>query len=358
MRRHGRQSIGGAARASRGASTGPAQVAIAVARRAAIAVGAAFAAGCASPVAPPAAAGAAGTPPVVVAPPAPAGVIRLLPAVPPPAAQAAAPIAPQPVPPTAEHPHAQEIATIRRHHLRRLDDKLNVAPQVLADGCRYESDISTRPPRLRVALTFDDGPEPGQTEQILAVLEKYNITAAFFMIGEKMQRHPDLVARVRDAHHQIVGNHSWNHPNFHEISPALQAEEVLREDALLSAGGTDAHKLFRYPFGNASCETNALVRARGYRIVGWHIDSCDWAFEKTGAVDFQEATSCGVLPQYRADYVGHVASAVRARNGGIVLMHEIHPNTVARLEDVVRQLLAEGYTFGTVLDADFETSLR
>ena len=263
-----------------------------------------------------------------------------------------------PTPAPTEHAHSQEIATIRRHHLQRLDDKLNIAPQVLIDNCRFESDISTRPPQKRVALTFDDGPEPGQTEQILAVLARYNITAAFFMIGEKMQRHPELVARVRDAHHQIVGNHSWNHPNFHEIAPALQADEVLREEALLGAAGAPPQKLFRYPFGNSSCETNTLVHTRGYRIVGWHIDSCDWAFEKTGAVDFQEATSCGVLPQYRADYVGHVVSAVRARNGGIVLMHEIHPNTVAKLEEVVRQILADGYTFGTVLDADFEPSLR
>lgn len=268
-----------------------------------------------------------------------------------------APPAP-PVPANMEHPHAQEIATIRRHHLKRLDDRLNIAPQVLADNCRYESDIPTRPPRQRVALTFDDGPEPGQTELILAVLARHNITATFFMIGEKMQRHPELVALVRDAHHQIVGNHSWNHPNFHDISVQAQADEVLRGDALLATDGAAGPKLFRYPFGNASCETNALVRARGYRIVGWHIDSCDWAFEKTGAVDFQEATACDVLPQYRADYVGHVVSAVRARNGGIVLMHEIHPNTVAQLEAVVRQILDDGYSFGTVLDADFAPSLR
>jgi peptidoglycan/xylan/chitin deacetylase (PgdA/CDA1 family) len=274
------------------------------------------------------------------------------------AAAAIPPVPPLPPLPPGEHPHAQEIAAIRQHHLKRLDDKLTIAPQVLADACRYESDIATRPPGRRVALTFDDGPEPGQTEHILAVLEKYGITATFFMIGEKMQRHPELVARVRAGHHQIIGNHSWDHPNFHDISVAQQADEVLREEALLAPGPTDAPRLFRYPFGNASCETNALVRARGYKIVGWHIDSCDWAFEKTGMVDFQEATACGVLAQYRGDYVGHVVSAVRARNGGIILMHEIHPNTVNKLEEVIEQILAEGYAFGSVLDADFQASLR
>jgi peptidoglycan/xylan/chitin deacetylase (PgdA/CDA1 family) len=101
-----------------------------------------------------------------------------------------------------------------------------------------------------------------------------------------------------------------------------------------------------------------LVRARGYKIVGWHIDSCDWAFEKTGSVDIKEAISCGVLPQYRNDYVGHVVSAARARNGGIILMHEIHPNTIKKLEEIITQLRADGFVFGTILDEDFQQSLR
>jgi peptidoglycan/xylan/chitin deacetylase (PgdA/CDA1 family) len=327
---------------------------------AALVLAGALAGGCAGPRTPVASA-AATVPAVQPALPATAPAPVAPSASPPRAAVGAGPAGSTPSAPAvplAEHPHAREIAAIRQHHLDRLHEKLTVEPQVLAQSCRYESDIATPPPERRVALTFDDGPEPGQTEAILAVLEKYNISAAFFMIGEKMQRHPELVARVRAGGHQIIGNHSWNHPNFHDIGVAQQADEVLREDALLAPALADAQKLFRYPFGNASCETNELVRAHGYRIVGWHIDSCDWAFEKTGSVDFQEATSCGVLPQFRSDYVGHVVSAVRARKGGIVLMHEIHPNTVARLEEVVRQIRAEGFEFGTVLDADFQASLR
>jgi peptidoglycan/xylan/chitin deacetylase (PgdA/CDA1 family) len=272
-----------------------------------------------------------------------------------PAAESAAAAAPT----AASTARERETADIRRHHLQRLDDKLASTAQALQESCRYESDIATRPPKGRVALTFDDGPEPGQTEHILSVLQKYDIPAVFFMVGAKMQRYPELVAKVRASGRQIIGNHSWDHPNFHDIAPAQQAQEVLREEPLLAgAGGQIGAKVFRYPFGNASCETNALVRARGYKIVGWHIDSCDWAFERTGSVDFKEATSCGVAAQYHGDYVGHVVSAVRARNGGIVLMHEIHPKTVARLEEIVLQIRGEGFAFGTVLDEDFQDSLR
>ena len=249
---------------------------------------------------------------------------------------------------SSEHSLEEESAHIRKHHLKRLDDRLTIDPKILEQTCRYESDISTKPPTKRVALTFDDGPEPGQTEYILEILKKYNISAAFFMIGQKAQQHPELVEKVRAANHQIIGNHSWDHPNFHDISAAEQAEQVLRNETLLA---NDLQpRLFRYPYGNSSCETNELVHSRGYKIVGWHIDSCDWAFEKTGSVDIKEAISCGVLPQYHNDYVGHVVSAARARNGGIILMHEIHPNTIKQLEAIITQLLADGFTFGTILD--------
>lgn len=257
---------------------------------------------------------------------------------------------------TKAHAHEGETAEIRRHHLKRLNDRLTLEPKILQQTCRYESDIQTRPPKRRVAFTFDDGPEPGQTEHILSVLKKYDISGAFFMIGEKVQQHPELVEKVREAGHQIIGNHSWDHPNFHDISSTEQTAQVLRNETLLAKDLQP--KLFRYPYGNSTCETNEFVRSRGYKIVGWHIDSCDWAFEKTGSVDIREAISCGVLPHDYNDYVGHVISATRARNGGIILMHEIHPNTIKKLEEIIVQLKGEGFSFGTILDDDFQQSMR
>ena len=257
---------------------------------------------------------------------------------------------------TKGHSREEETAKIRKHHLKRLDDRLTIEPKILQQTCRYESDIQTRPPKKRVAFTFDDGPEPGQTEYILEVLKKYDVSAAFFMIGKKAQEHPELVAKVHAAGHQVIGNHSWDHPNFHDIDKAEQTAQVLRNETVLASDLQP--KLFRYPYGNSTCETNELVRSRGYKIVGWHIDSCDWAFDKTGSVDIKEAISCGVLPHDYNDYVGHVISAARARNGGIILMHEIHPNTIKKLEDILVQLRAEGFTFGSILDEDFQQSMR
>jgi peptidoglycan/xylan/chitin deacetylase (PgdA/CDA1 family) len=176
------------------------------------------------------------------------------------------------------------------------------------------------------------------------------------MIGKKAQEYPELVAKVHAAGNQVIGNHSWDHPNFHDIDKAEQTAQVLRNETILASDLQP--KLFRYPYGNSTCETNELVRSRGYKIVGWHIDSCDWAFDKTGSVDIKEAISCGVLPHDYNDYVGHVISAARARNGGIILMHEIHPNTIKKLEEIIVQLRAEGFTFGSILDEDFQQSMR
>jgi peptidoglycan/xylan/chitin deacetylase (PgdA/CDA1 family) len=153
-----------------------------------------------------------------------------------------------------------------------------------------------------------------------------------------------------------VANHSWSHPNFHDINAVQQADEIVRGDSLLA--DADAPKLFRYPYGNSSCSGNALVRQRGYKIVGWHIDSCDWAYDKSGTVDAREALTCGVTPQYRNDYVGHIVAAARARKGGIILMHEIHPRTVRQLDSVIEQLLAAGFVFSTVTSPEFQDSLR
>ncbi len=253
-------------------------------------------------------------------------------------------------------PPAEEIAQIRHHHIKRLVERLTVEPGELERSCKYESEIATAPPINRIALTFDDGPVPGGTEHILNVLKKYGISATFFMIGQKAAQHPELVAKVRAAGHLVIANHSWSHPNFHDISTAAQTEEFLRDDAIVTL--SNPVKLFRYPYGNSTCETNTLVHLHGYQIVGWHIDSCDWAFEKNGKVDAKEAISCGVLPQYRDDYVGHVVSAARARRGGIILMHEIHPRTLSALESVIQQLIASGFVFGSIVDPEFRTSLR
>jgi len=256
----------------------------------------------------------------------------------------------------ASSAHALDSATMRLHRLHHLDVKLSTDAADLRARCRYESEISTVAPAKVLALTFDDGPEPVQTEHILDVLRRHHIKATFFMIGEQVKRYPELVAKVTAEGHHLIANHSWDHPNFHSIDVADQTLQVEKTEQELA--GIMTHKFFRYPYGNSTCETNDYLHKLGYKIVGWHIDSCDWAFDKSGEVDAKEAATCGVLPQYEKDYVGHVLSAMRAHNGGIVLMHEIHPNTLKKLEEIIELALADGYSFDSIDAAEFVGAMR
>ncbi len=262
-----------------------------------------------------------------------------------------------PAPAASATAAAGHVATMRHAHLVRLQERLDKPEEELHRTCRFESDIATLPPEGVVALTFDDGPEPGHDEAILATLARHKVPATFFLIAEKAQAHPELVAQLRELPGAVIGNHSWSHPNFHDIPVDVQAREVDNADVLLHAD-LGAAPLFRYPYGNATCETNELVHAKGYRIVGWHVDSCDWGFDGARGLTPAEALSCGVLPAYRNDFLGHVVASVRAHRGGIVLMHATQHISVDNLEALITRLEAEGYRFSTPAAADFQTSLR
>ena len=254
--------------------------------------------------------------------------------------------------------HARSHAETMRHtHLVRLQEHLEKPEEDLHRTCRFESDIATLPPEGVVALTFDDGPEPGHTEEILAVLARHQVPATFFLIAEKVKAHPELAAQERALPGAVIGNHSWSHPNFHDIPVDEQTSEVDRADALLHAD-LGATPLFRYPYGNSSCDTNERVHTMGYRIVGWHVDSCDWGFDGAKGLTAAEALSCGVLPAYRQDFLGHVVASVRAHRGGVVLMHETQHISVDNLDALIVKLQAEGYRFSTPAAPEYAASLR
>ena len=252
----------------------------------------------------------------------------------------------------------KDLATdlIRHYRFNHLQDKSEANQDVLKDQCRYESEVSTAPPKGKVILSFDDGPNPQQTPYILDILAKHNVPGSFFLVGHRVKQHPNLVEKILATRTHVIGNHSWDHPNFHEISSEEQIDEVLKTKEILPS--PIGQLFFRYPYGNSTCDANKFIHQQGYKIVGWHIDSCDWAFDSHGFVDSKEALSCGVLPQNTHNFVNHVVSSIRAHNGGILLMHEIHPSTVRQLEEIVIQLKNSGFIFTTVEDSAFIPVMR
>lgn len=122
------------------------------------------------------------------------------------------------------------------------------------------------------ALTFDDGPHPKWTPQLLALLERHRAKATFFVVGEMARRHPELIEQIAQAGHAL-GNHSWNHPSFPRISNKERISQIWRCERLIAS---HSNKLFRPPFGDTNWWTLAMLRQRGYRVICWDGAGVDW----------------------------------------------------------------------------------
>ena len=177
-----------------------------------------------------------------------------------------------------------------------------------------------------IALTFDDGPDPVNTPQILRVLADYKVPATFFMMGSHVSENPQVAQSVLSAGHAI-GNHTWSHLE----TPPDPAAEVQRTDALMQSVLGFTPTLFRPPFGNLTNGVATQAIAQNDAVVLWSSDPTDWAMPGTDKI---------------IDTVVNQATP-----GGIVLMHDgggDRTQTIAALPTIIRQLKARGYTFVTV----------
>ena len=202
----------------------------------------------------------------------------------------------------------------------------------------------------RIAITFDDGPV-ATTSEVLAILRRHDVPATFFVNGSKITSTTrDIAADIVADPLFILGNHTYSHPNMKNVSVDKAASEIDRTaDAIASVGGSPS--FFRFPYGASSCTTANMVRERGYHVTGWHIDSADWCFAAGGGY-CSESTFRYVPDQFRGDMRGFVLSQARSRNGGVLLFHDIHRNTINNLEDIIVALIDEGFTFTSLDDVD------
>jgi peptidoglycan-N-acetylglucosamine deacetylase len=179
-----------------------------------------------------------------------------------------------------------------------------------------------------IALTFDDGPWPTTTTQILDILKKNNIKATFFWVGRYLQTHPELGKQVAEAGHAI-GNHSWSH-QYYKYNEDGAARELDRTTSLIQELTGVKTSMFRPPGGILNNGLAAYAQKKNYTVVMWSADSLDWRTTKQSLMQ-------NVMRQ--------------ATSGGIVLMHDGGGNrssTVEALPDIIAQLRKEGYTFVTV----------
>ncbi len=179
-----------------------------------------------------------------------------------------------------------------------------------------------------IAMTFDDGPSATLTPKLLDLLAAHHIKATFFVIGENVAEHSEIVERAAHEGHEI-GNHSWSHPNFAKMSDEGVRRELRRtEDAIKSAIGARP-TLLRPPYGSLTARQKRWIHDEfGYQIILWDVDPLDW--KRPGA-----AVVCNrILKETRA--------------GSIVLSHDIHPGTIEAMPRTFDQLEAKGFKFVTV----------
>jgi peptidoglycan/xylan/chitin deacetylase (PgdA/CDA1 family) len=205
----------------------------------------------------------------------------------------------------------------------------------------------------RVALTFDDGPNPATTPQVLEVLRAHGVPATFFINGKNVSSEATeaIVADVVADPLFHLGNHSWSHPNMTTLSAGTAADQIDDNTAVIEAAGGEP-TYFRFPFGSANCSLAQAVRDRGYKITGWHVDSADWCFSTGTPGSCPASRFKWVDDDVRNDMLGFVMRQVRQRDGGIVLFHDIHQYTADSLERVIETMEDEGFTFVGLDDTD------
>lgn len=169
----------------------------------------------------------------------------------------------------------------------------------------------------KVGLSFDDGPYPGLTEKYLEVLTRYEVTATFFMVGERVRWFPELAQKVT-AQGSEIGSHSQKHARLdQEEAAAVLADLQAAAGEIKRATGQQV-RLFRPPYGRYS---QALLAAAGQvnqRVILWSVDPRDWE---------------DPLPEVIAQQV-----LAKARDGAIIILHEGHKNTLEALPAIIAGL--------------------
>ena len=181
-------------------------------------------------------------------------------------------------------------------------------------------------------LTFDAGYENGCTEQVLDTLKKHQVRAAFFLVGNYIERNADLVRRMVEEGH-IVGNHTMHHYDMSRLSgkETFSKELTDLEDLFRQTTGKELPKFYRPPQGVYSQDNLKMAKELGYKTVFWSLAYVDWLNDKQPT---REEAFRKLLP--------------RTHNGAVVLLHSTSKTNAEILADLLTQWENLGYRFGTL----------
>jgi len=192
-------------------------------------------------------------------------------------------------------------------------------------------------PVKSVALTFDDGPHPRFTEQVLAILRKYGLKGCFFEVGYvlgkmdgagglKLLPGADISRKVMEAGH-LLANHSYSHPLLPRLPEAERNLEIDKTNTILERISGRKTELFRAPYGARTKSIVDRVVAEGMRSVMWNVDGQDWADP------IPESIAMRILHQ------------LNEQQRGVIVRHDIHQQSVLALSPIIEELMRQNYTF-------------
>lgn len=239
------------------------------------------------------------------------------------------------------------VAFLRKHYNREtlLRDYGVIEPYPMSMKDSDREVFGRDLPAKTVVLSFDDGPHKAYTDEIVAILKRYDVPGVFFEVGHNLgqidaQGQPKLgtlapISRRLMEDGYAVGNHSLTHAQLSRTSGDALRSQVLDTDRLLRAVDAERAPLFRFPYGARNAEGLQLLREAGLKSIMWNIDSMDWADPVPDSI------------------VQRVLDQVAKEQRGIILFHDIHDRAVKALPQILDKLIADGYQFAGWNGRDF-----
>ena len=187
---------------------------------------------------------------------------------------------------------------------------------------------------MTVALTFDDGPNPTYTPELLDGLKERGVHATFFLIGSQVEEYPELARRIAEEGHQI-GNHTYDHANLQELTEWEAKQDLKKNDGVLQEIIGEGTYWIRPPYG---CVGEKEQRCADVPFIKWSVDTEDWKVQDVDRI---------------LDIIYRELS-----DGGIILMHDRFPETVEAALQAVDHLTSQGVKFVTVKELFREKSVE
>ena len=182
----------------------------------------------------------------------------------------------------------------------------------------------------KIAITFDDGPHPSYTAQLLDGLKERGIQATFFVTGEHAELHPDIIERMFNEGH-LIGNHTYSHIQLTKNNREKFRDELIKTNEILKEITGEEVQYVRPPYGSWD---KSFEKELNMFPVLWTVDPLDWSSRNVGRITEKIVSKTG--------------------ENDIILMHDYYDTSVTAALQAIDELLEEGYTFVTVEEILFD----